>query len=159
MTEKEFLDNIKVNKGIIFKLISLYANSQDEKKDLYQEVLYQSWKGKDSFRQDSKFSTWLYRVCLNTILTHRRKKRIVDFKESIEYFSPTVNHDSVEREQSETLRQAIKLLPEIDRALITLHLDGFENPEISEIMGISVNNTAVKLHRIKEKLSQIVSKI
>ena len=156
MSEAKFLEQVKQNQGIIYKLVGLYASDEEEKKDLYQEVLLQAWKGWPSFRQESKFSTWLYRVCLNTIFTRNRKKQPLDYKDSLEEISPVVQSSTIQQEDAVHLRQAIRKLSETDRALISLHLDGYDNGEIAELLGISNNHVAVKLHRIKEQLSNLL---
>jgi RNA polymerase sigma factor (sigma-70 family) len=157
LSEAQFLEQVKQHQGIIYKLVALYANDAEEKKDLYQEVLLQAWKGWPSFRRESKFSTWLYRVCLNTIFTHKRKRHPVDFTESLEEISPAVENNSVQQEDGLRLRQAIRKLAETDRALISMHLDGYSNAEIGEMLGISNNHVSVKLHRIKEQLSNLLT--
>jgi RNA polymerase sigma factor (sigma-70 family) len=157
MSEQQFLEQVKQNQGIIYKLVGLYAGDAEEKKDLYQEVLLQAWKGWPMFRQESKFSTWLYRVSLNTIFTHKRKKQPVEFIDSLEEISPAVQHGSVQKENSVRLQQAIRKLAETDRALIAMHLDGYENPEIAAVLGISNNHVAVKLHRIKDQLANFLT--
>lgn len=157
MSEAQFLEQVKQHQGIIYKLVALYASDAEEKKDLYQEVLLQAWKGWPSFRQESKFSTWLYRVCLNTIFTHKRKKQPLAFTESLEDISPAVENSSVEKEDGIRLRQAVRSLAETDRALISMHLDGYSNAEIGEMLGISNNHVSVKLHRIKEQLSNLLT--
>lgn len=153
MSETEFLKQVRENQGIIYKLVALYANDAEEKKDLYQEVLLQAWKSWSSFRNDAKFSTWLYRICLNTIFTNKRKKHVVDYKESLEDISPAVHNGSMQKEDAARLQLAIRRLSETDRAIISLNLDGYENPEVAEILGISTNHVAVKLHRIKQQLA------
>ena len=154
MNETEFLNQVRANQAIIYKLVGLYANDAEEKKDLYQEVLLNAWKGWQSFRGDAKFSTWLYRICLNTIFTLKRKQHKIDYKESLESVAPIIENSGIKKEESLRLQQAIRLLAETDRAIISMHLDGFENSEIAEILGISNNNVAVKLHRSKEQLSK-----
>ncbi|MBL0307317.1 MAG: hypothetical protein IPQ25_15180 [Chitinophagaceae bacterium] len=72
MSEKEFLSQLKEHQNIIYKLVHLYANTEEVKKDLYQEILFQAWKTYPAFRGEAKFSTWLYRLCLNTIFTIRK---------------------------------------------------------------------------------------
>lgn len=153
MSETEFLKQVRENQGIIYKLVALYANDAEEKKDLYQEVLLQAWKGWSNFRNDAKFSTWLYRICLNTIFTNRRKKQVVDYKESLEDIAPAVHNGIMQKEDAARLQQAIRRLSETDRAVISLNLDGYENAEVGEILGISTNHVAVKLHRIKQQLA------
>jgi len=150
--EKAFMEAISANQGIILKLVGLYANSEEEKKDLYQEILFQAWKGYPSFRGDSKFSTWLYRISLNTLLTAQRKASKLDYRETLPEYGLNDHPETMKTEDANLLRQEIRKLPEVDRAIITLHLDGYANPEIAEIMGISTNNATVKLHRIKNYL-------
>jgi len=157
LNETTFLEQVRQNQGIIYKLVSLYANDAEEKKDLYQEVLLQAWKGWHTFRQESKFSTWLYRICLNTIFTQQRKKHRVEYKESLEAFSPAIQNGVFINEDVVRLRQAIRQLSETDRAIISMHLDGYENSEVADMLGISNNNVAVKLHRIKQQLGNLLT--
>ena len=155
MSEKDFLEQVNQNQGIIYKLVSLYATDREEKKDLYQEILLQAWKSYNQFRNDSKFSTWLYRVSLNTILTQKRKESVVEYKDSLEQFTDNY-HTASSTFQSGSIQPAIRMLPETDRAIISMHLDGYENAEIAATIGISGNHVAVKLHRIKQTLSNIL---
>ncbi|MCU0375019.1 MAG: sigma-70 family RNA polymerase sigma factor [Chitinophagaceae bacterium] len=148
----DFMQLVQANQGIVYKLVGLYANSEEEKKDLYQEILLQAWKGFSSFRGEAKFSTWLYRISLNTLLTAQRKPQKVDYRDSYDGLDWAEETDSAKKEHARLLHQAIRQLPETERAIITLHLDGYTNPEIAEMMGISVNNATVKLHRIKNQL-------
>ncbi len=156
MSETAFLEQLRQNQGIIYKLVALYANDAEEKKDLYQEVLLQAWKGWASYRGDAKFSTWLYRICLNTIFTQKRKKHRLDYKDNLEGIAPAVQNSSVQKEDALRLQQAIRQLAETDRALISMHLDGYENSEVAEIIGISNNHVSVKLHRIKQQLANLL---
>jgi len=152
--ETQFLDAIKSNQGIIRKLVSLYASSKEDKKDLYQEILLQAWKAYPRFRGDSKFSTWLYSVSLNTILSSNRKRRpeaLSDFS-AVEIIDNEIDYSDLENKQALTV--AILSLSDTDKALISLHFDGYTNQEIADILGISLNNTGVKLHRIKQALAK-----
>ena len=156
MDEAAFLEQIRANQGIIYKLVSLYANDSEHKKDLYQEILLQAWKGWPGFRGEAKFSTWLYRICLNTIFTQKRKKHLVDYKDSLEPLM-LQTHSLEQREEQIRLRRAIRELSETDRAIISMHLDGYQNAEIAEVMGISYNGVAVKLNRIKKQLANLLN--
>ncbi len=157
MSEAAFLEQVRQNQGVIYKLVGLYANDTEEKKDLYQEILLQAWKGWPSFRKEAKFSTWLYRICLNTILTQKRKPQRVDYKDSLESISPAVQNSVVQNEDVVRLRMAIRQLPETDRAIISMNIDGYENAEVAEMLGISNNHVAVKLHRIKQQLGNLLT--
>lgn len=157
MSEAQFLQHIQQNQGIIYKLVSLYAVDAEDKKDMYQEVLLQAWKAWPAFRGEAKFSTWLYRICLNTLLTFARKKSKVDYLESLEEVSPVIESRTDEKDAVKRLQKAIRGLAETDRAIISMHLDGYDNGEIAEITGISNNNVAVKLYRIKQQLANFLT--
>ena len=157
MNETQFLAQVRENQGIIYKLVALYANDAEEKKDLYQEILLQAWKGIASFRGDARFSTWLYRICLNTIFTQKRKKHRIVYRDTLEDIAPVVHHHSVQADESARLQLAITRLSEVDRAIISMHLDGYDNGEIGEMMGISNNLVSVKLYRIKQQLAHLLT--
>jgi RNA polymerase sigma-70 factor, ECF subfamily len=150
-SEKEFTQLIDQNRGIIYKVIRLYVNHEEDERDLFQEILFQAWKSYPRFDGRSKFSTWLYRVGLNTVLTFKRKPQRVNAHEDLA--SLNIAHtEKAYSDESEALFLAIRELNELDRMIITLHLDGYENEEIAEIAGLTKNNVAVKLHRNKETL-------
>lgn len=157
MNEKDFLAKLKEHQNIIFKLVHLYANSEEDKKDMYQEIALQAWKTHENFRGDAKFSTWLYRLCLNTIFTIQRKANKIEYTDTIKYeeeFTTAQNSGEADR-----LYKAIRTLPETERAIISLHLDGYDNKEIGELIGITPNLVGVKLHRIKQHLATLLKNI
>lgn len=156
MGEKEFLEEIRANQGIIYKVVALYAADPEEKKDLYQEILLQCWKGWPNFRKEAKFSTWLYRISLNTVLSSLRKKTFLVYSDDIPDHH-LADDQILEQEDSKALQQAIRNLTDVDRALIMLHLEGYQNGEIAEMMGISDNNLAVKLYRIRQRLAHLLN--
>ena len=156
MGEIEFLQLITSNQGIIGKVCSIYCNQREDYEDLFQEITYHAWKGYKTFRGEAKFSTWLYRIALNTAISSFRKKRpAIDLVPSV----PDINsdHPSEKNEQHQLLLWAIKQLNEGERAIIALYLDEMSYQEIAEIIGISENNVGVKINRIKNKLHQILS--
>jgi len=156
MTEKAYLQKIEEHKGIILKVVNLYADDFEDRKDLYQEIVLQSWSAYARFEGKAKFSTWLYRISLNVALTfldkHKKANQIKENSIKDIAFEPEELS-----ERADFLYRAIKQLAEIDRSIIMLHLDGFDNTEISEMMGLSRGNTNVKLHRIKQQLTTILT--
>ncbi|MGB0524564.1 MAG: RNA polymerase sigma factor [Flammeovirgaceae bacterium] len=156
--QQEFLDQIQTHSGIIHKVIGLYVDLPEDRKDLYQEILLQAWKSFDRFRGASRFSTWLYRVSLNTVLTFQRKDQKKVDKHAQELPQTGVKAEVEQRENSELLYLEIKKLNEIDRMIITLHLDGYKNGEIAEITGLKVNHINVKLHRVKQQIIEGLKK-
>lgn len=152
MNEKEFLSLINQHSGIVHKILYLYVDDPEDKSDLKQEIFLQAWKSIGKFRKEAQFSTWLYRVALNTALTYRKKDRR-KLKTTIENYDLPVQEEPG-HEKSELLFRAIKQLSDVDKTVITLHLEEYDNGEISEITGMTRNNVAVKLHRIKDILTK-----
>jgi RNA polymerase sigma-70 factor (ECF subfamily) len=140
--------------GIIIKLCRAYSNSQEDFEDYYQEVCLQIWKSKDNFREESEWSTWVYRISLNVCLTLLKKK-----KNNVQHFvSDALPAEDVEDnhafsdESLNLLYDAIKKLSEIDRAVIMLYLEEKSYQEIADIIGTNQNNIGVRVNRIKIKL-------
>ncbi|WP_421895499.1 RNA polymerase sigma factor [Marinoscillum sp.] len=152
MTEKEFITAIQNHTGIIHKILYLYVDDPEDKRDLKQEIQLQAWRAKDRFRGDSQFSTWLYRVALNTVFTFNRKRKITST--SLDSTVEPIHQVPEKTERSELLMRAIKGLNDVDKTIVTLHLEDYDNGEIADITGLSKNNVGVKLHRIKEALKK-----
>lgn len=126
-----------------------------DREDLFQEITLQAWKAYGSFRGDARFSTWLYRVALNTAITFFRKEKRrpgLQLTDSLPEQADDT-HDPVE-EQLRAMYAAIGELSRIDKALIMLYLEDYSYNEIGEMMGITANNVAVKMNRIKTKLKE-----
>jgi len=149
--EKEFTELLYQNQGIVHKICSLYFNNRADKEDYKQELIIQLWKAFPSFNNQSKFSTWMYRVCLNAAIDLLRKEKTQPKLVEFNYQSINTLFESnlVISDNQEKLYQAISRLSDIDKAIITLYLDEFSYKEIAEIMGISESNTGVKINRIK----------
>lgn len=156
MSEATFIQLLNANQGIIGKVCSIYCNYKEDYEDLFQEITYQAYKGFATFRGEAKFSTWLYRIALNTAMSSfRKKKPLLNFVAKLpdeKAFSNEEQHN-----QKQHLIYAIKQLNEGERAIITLYLEELSYAEIASIIGISENNTAVKINRIKNKLHKILS--
>lgn len=158
MQEQVFIASIEEHAGIIHKIIGMYIDDAMDKEDAYQEVVLQAWKSKNNFRGDSKFSTWLYKVALNTVLTALRKQKKNTTSINEDWQIETHDNSGV-KDKFEILQTAIRSLNEADRTIILMHLDGFSNPEIAEFLGITINHTNVKIHRIKAKITDQITKL
>lgn len=150
----QFTNLIEANRGIIFKVIRLYVLHREDEQDLYQEIVYQAWKSFPRFEARSKFSTWLYRVSLNTVLTFKRRPAIIDHQEDLSKLNV---EDKSADPDAEILYIAIRQLSEVDRMIISLHLDGYDNEEIADVAGMTKNHVGVKLHRIKDQLTKTLN--
>lgn len=154
--EKDFLKIVEVNQGIIYKVCKMYRDTREDQEDLFQEIVLQLWKSYPKFRRESKVSTWMYRIALNTALVIYRKKKIeLELKETIpvDYHSKYIETPS---ENEERLFAAIRTLNKAERAIIALYLEDYPYNEIAEITGITENYVGVKISRIKEKLKKIL---
>lgn len=158
--EHSFVLLLEEHQNIVHKVCRLYTNSYDEHNDLFQEITIQLWRSFDKFRGDSKFSTWMYRVALNTAITlYRKSKRRVKTQEiePIQFKIKADSYDDTEELQLKSMYSAIKKLNDIEKALVLLYLEDKNYKEISETMGISEVNARVKMNRVKTKLKAIIN--
>lgn len=157
--EKEFIEQIQKHQGILHKICFVYSKNNTDKEDLYQEIVLQLWKSYMLFRKEAKFSTWMYRIALNTAITLNKKSIWFDnFKTKIidDY---VITEDYNYSEDIKILYKAISKLNKIEKAIIMLWLEEKKYSEIAEIIGISEKYVSVKIVRSKKKLAQIIKKI
>ena len=152
--EQEFSRMVREHKSTIYTVCYMFSNDEDEVSDLFQETLINLWKGYESFRHESKLSTWIYRVAMNTCISADRKKRKQGTKVPLSMNIDLYNDEDHETKQVRQLHERIQRLDLIDRALVMMWLEGMNYDEIADVIGISVKNVGVKLVRIKEKLKQ-----
>jgi RNA polymerase sigma-70 factor (ECF subfamily) len=158
--EKEFLEKIEKHKGIIFKISKMYMDSKDDRDDLFQEITYQVWRAYPGFRGQSEFSTWLYRIALNTAIVFLKSEKKRSFIANEDFSNYKIVEDEYNDEKDEKLSamyQAIHQLNPIDKAFIFYYLEDFPGREIAEQMGISEGNVRVKMNRAKNKLKDILN--
>ncbi|MBQ7239436.1 MAG: sigma-70 family RNA polymerase sigma factor [Bacteroidales bacterium] len=153
--EEQFAQLVREHKNTIYTVCYMFSHDTDEVNDLFQETLINMWKGIDKFREESKISTWIYRVALNTCLLQERKKA-----KEVEKVPLTMDVNLFEDDDEQTLQvrllhQRIGRLGLVDRALVMLWLEGMSYDEIGSVMGISAQNVGVKLFRIKEQLKKM----
>lgn len=160
-SEQEFSKHVQESQGIIHKVSRMYCDDEEHRKDLFQEILIQLWKSYPSFRGDSKFSTWMYRVAINVAIQDLRKTK----KKQQLFFQTNQFKDTSEEKKSDVQNEKLKLmhsaiakLNKVEKAIVMLHLEEKSNEEIAEIIGITQNYVRVKMNRIKTKLSKTVKK-
>ena len=152
--EKQFEELVKQYKRTIYSVCYMFSRDKEEINDLFQEILVRLWLGFDQFEQRSSLNTWVYRIALNTAINSdkraKRRPQTVPLSTDIDPYDP---QDS-SLEQVRQLYALINQLDVMDRGLVLLWLEGIGYDEIAAIMGITVANVGIKLHRIKEKLVQ-----
>jgi RNA polymerase sigma-70 factor (ECF subfamily) len=161
--KERFLDILEKNIGIILKISRAYTNSVPDREDLINDITLELWKSFGRFKGDSKISTWIYRVAINTSLNFKRKKKNekLYFAADLKQFeSPVWLTEPPDSSHSDILYQCIDELNQLNKAIILLYLDGNSHDEISEITGISKTNVGTRISRIKEQIKDLaISKI
>jgi len=156
---QQFLELIHRHQSIIHKVCFIYAKNSSDREDLQQEIILQLWKSYPSFKGDAAFSTWMYRVALNTAINQTRRPGLVVDSTS----TPDVPYDPADSyhlsEEIQILYRAISRLRKIEKAVILLWLEERSYEEIAASIGITVKNVSVKLVRTKEKLAEIITKL
>ena len=156
--EKLFENHIREHELLLYKICRIYARTDADRQDLFQEIVIQLWHAFPKFKGESKFSTWLYRVAINTAITGLRKKR--DFITSYEPALLPVNvadegTGGAEEEKLRQLYSAIEQLNLVEKSIVMLYMEDKSYAEMEDILGITEGNLRVKMNRIKEKLRQI----
>jgi RNA polymerase sigma-70 factor (ECF subfamily) len=160
--ELQFRQWLGEHTGLLLKVVRSFAEGPADQDDLFQEILLQVWLSLPGFREDSKATTWLYRVALNTALAWKRTEKKRWRKQSplsISDVAPPAGTSSEAQRNDRVVDQlyaAIRALPPAKRALVVLYLDGFTYREIAEVVGISESNVGVSLNRIKKDLAAAV---
>ena len=153
--EEYFTQLVREHKSTIYTVCYMFSKDEEEVNDLFQETLINMWKGIDSFREESKISTWIYRVALNTCLLQERKKKRQVAKVPLTMDVNFFEDDDANIAQVRMLHQRIGRLGLVDRALVMMWLEGMSYDEIGAVMGITPKNVGVKLFRIKEQLKKL----
>ena len=155
--EKKFLSDFEKDQNIVHKVCRIYTTNQDQHNDLFQEIAIQVWKNYSKFRGEAKFSTWMYRVALNTAISlYRKSSRSIktqDFSD-VSFKIKSVDYDDTKDQKLKALYDGIRELSDIEKALIFLYLEDKPYKEIAITLGITEVNARVKMNRAKDKLKK-----
>lgn len=153
-SDEVFTNLIREHQALLFKVTSIYTDNKLDQEDLFQEIVYQLWKYFDSFRNESKISTWMYRVAMNTAITHlkRTKKRHSAIPIVDAVLSVSESKDETYEERLRLLYRYLQLLNPLDKGLMFLLLEGKSYKEIAQITGLGASNVGTRISRIKKKL-------
>lgn len=158
--EQTFIDEVNSNLGIIHKVANIYFLNSMEREDVVQEMMLQLWKSYSGFRGDAKFSTWMYRICLNTATTYFKKAKTNQYVDARYEQEPFIGEYPSNPESDITLlHRAIHKLSKINKAIILLYLEELNYGEIAQITGLSKSNISVRLVRIKKELKKVLNKL
>lgn len=154
--ERDFASLIKQHSRIINKVSYFYATDKLPFDDLRQEIYVNIWLGLKQFRGDSKISTWIYRVAVNSALMALRSSKSNIETVSVDFglLDLSSENDDAQKENLQVLHSLINRLEDMEKAIILLWLDEYSYDEIADTLGLKRNTVAVKIHRIKDKLSK-----
>lgn len=159
MDKGAFLNIISENQGIIHKVCGVYCDTSEDREDLFQEIIAQLWRSLPTFRHESKVSTWMYRVSLNTAITHFKKNKRRPDRDGIEHSNLQIEVHEYTHENEDRIKllhQAISKLTGIEKSIVLLYLEDKKYEEIAEIVGITQNYVRVKMNRVKLKLKKLM---
>ncbi len=157
--ERLFLRLFGENKARIQRLCYAYLSSSGDVEDLFQEIMTNVWNSLPGFRGEARPETWLYRIAVNTALVYRKKWKRGEELTDLADQSAGPQHNLEEQERLTALRRAIATLPDQDRLIVSLLLEGMSYREIAEITGITVNYVGVKITRIKQALESAMTEV
>lgn len=150
---------METHKGILYKICRLYQEGEEDRQDLFQEIVLQLWKARESFRGDSQFSSWMYRVALNTAIVYLRKQKRYG-QHVVQAPYPERGEEAAPLQDSQEklilFQKAIHQLSKAEKAVIFLYMEGHSGNDMADILGISPGNVRVRLNRVKEKLQSII---
>lgn len=154
--EDQFLKDLNNNIGIVHRVCRVYVKDSDERQDMYQEIIYQLWKSYPTFNNNAKFSTWMYRVAVNTAINHIRKSTRTIKEEPLpeNLDKMTLAEDEAPAEKLQMLYAVIEHLSPVDKAITLLYLDDNSYDQIAAITGFTKSNVSVRLVRIKKQLEK-----
>ena len=155
MTEQEFEKMVREHRSTIYTVCYMFSSDRDEVADLFQEILINLWKGSGTFRGESGLGTWIWKVSLNTCISHDRLQRRKPRTEPLSLDIDLYEDQDESSKQAELLRGRIAKLGPFDRAIVLLWLENLSYDEIGQIVGISAKNVSVRLVRIKEQLKKM----
>lgn len=161
-SEEIFLKKMEKHKGVVFKISKMYMDNKDDQDDLFQEIIYQAWKSFENFEGKSEFSTWLYKIALNTaiiFLKSAKRRNFIENKDFEKIEVSSENYNDATEANLKIMYHAIHQLNPIDKALIFYYLENYSGKQISEQMGITEVNVRVKLNRAKTKLKELISQL
>lgn len=158
ISEKQFLTLVAAHKGILHKVGRMYMDTAEDREDLHQEIIIQLWKSYGNFKGESEFSSWMYRVAVNTAITYFKKEKRRSDTFTYEVITEPVSepYDDQKDQQLEVFYKAVQQLTAVEKAVILYFMEGLSHKEIGGQLGISEVNARVKLSRTKEKLQNII---
>ena len=143
----------------VLRMCMAYTNNEAQAQDFLQETFIKVWQNLEQYRGDAKISTWIYRIAINTCLSHLRSaKNKIPAELNKNFEIADYNSGVLKEQQVQQLYKAIHQLPETERLIMSMVLEEIPYDEIADTINISEGNLRVKIHRIKQQLTKIFFK-
>ena len=158
--KEEFLEILSNYQGILHKVSLVYFKNKSDREDNLQEIIYQLWRSFPSIKNQNSIGSWIYAVSINTSISRVKKGSQIEYRESVPELpdkSDIIDKMSM-NESLQLLLNAIYKLDEVDKSIMLLYLEEKRYDEIADIIGISISNVGVRIHRAKESLKQYLKK-
>jgi RNA polymerase sigma factor (sigma-70 family) len=154
--QERFQTLVDEHKKILYKVCNSYCRNRDDREDLAQEIVIQLWRSFGSFDERCRFSTWMYRICLNVAISFYRREstRTRHVLSDEEHLLNAIDETTGQPAEIQALYQSIDGLDSLNKALVLLYLDGNSYLEIADVLGISETNVATKISRLKQTMRQ-----
>ncbi len=154
--KEDFLEILADYQGILHRVNLVYFRSESDRKDNFQEIVYQLWKSYSNLRNRESIGSWIYAVSINTSISKLKKDKRIEYRDNLPELTDGSNV-AEEYSGSESLKMlltAIHQLEEVDKLLMLLYLEEKTYEEMSEIMGITKSNVGARINRAKNKLKK-----
>lgn len=149
---KRFEAHLQNHQAILRKVSRAYAFDLSDQQDLSQEILIQLWKSFPAYDAGRSFSTWMFRIALNTAITFRRAAKRVRTTSTFDAASVSSANEAQAVETSILLERILSNLDDLDRALLLMYCEQYAIEEIAEVLGISAANVTTRMSRLRQRL-------
>lgn len=155
--KEEFLSLLRSYQGIIHKVNLVYFSVLEDRKDNFQEVVFNMWKAYPALKNKEKIASWLYAIAINTSISKIRKDSRYTFSGDMESINILSSDSNIEITiDFQRLLEAIRQLKGVDKSIMLLYLEDYSYNEIEEIIGISSSNVGVRINRAKKQLEKLL---
>lgn len=150
--QQEFETLLAQHVGIVYRIVRTYSRNSDDQQDLAQEIKLQLWNSFSKWDRSRTFSTWIYRIALNTAISWLRKHSLRN------RLSTPLDEQTTAAAPANDARfeldEIISRLDPMNQALLLLYLEELPHEEIGEVLGISAANVATRISRLKQQLHE-----
>ena len=153
--EQEFISLVKQHERVIYNVCTFYVSETSPLEDLFQDIVLNLWKAYPKFRNESKTSTWIYRIALNTCVSDLRRNAKLRQNVPLSFSEHLVFEQETKSAEIQELYSLIYKLDNIERSIILLWLEEKSYQEIADVTGFSIAGVAMRLKRTKEKLKNM----